>query len=94
MGTNQTIYDQPTTMNRVTSSTALYITLTYFDNGTVYSYAHNSDKALFNYVGGGLNYNSNLPPDTHESAHITRMQVYAINTSAYKLDLLHDIEVE
>ena len=88
------IYEQPTTMNRIATQTALYITLTYFDNGTVYSYAHNTDKALFNYVGGGLNYNTSLPTDAHESPHITRMQVYSINTSAYKLDLIHDIEVE
>ncbi len=88
-----TVYEQPTTMNRVVTAITKYITLTYFDNGAVYVYSYSTEKDLFTYTAGALNYNINKQQSTETSPNVAHVQIYEINAKDRTLTLLHDIEV-
>lgn len=85
-----TIYDRPTTIERVVRSNMKYIIITYFDNGSVFSYASTDDKSMFSNVGSSINYNSTKQSGTPV---LQSVQVYLVDATKRSLTLVHDIEV-
>lgn len=85
-----TIYEQPTTIDRIVRSNMKYIIITYFDNGSAFSYASTDDKSMFANVGGSINYNS-----TKQAGNPTleAVQVYIVDAAKRTVTLVHDIEV-
>lgn len=87
-----TIYEQPTTLNRVVNASIKYVTLTFFDNGACYVYSYTSEKDLFSYAGGALRYNETKQTGTEPSPNVARVQIYEVDNKNFTLSLLHDIE--
>ena len=85
-----TIYEQPTTIERIVSMTMKYIIVTYYDNSTAYPYGVATDKDMFSTVGGAVNYNTNKQPS---APLLLAVQVYSIDFKDHALTLVHDIEV-
>lgn len=79
-------------MNRVVTATTKYLTLTYFDNGSTYVYSYSTERDLFTYTAGALNYNNNKQSNTDPTPNVVSVQIYEIDTKDRVLTLIHDIE--